>query len=126
MTAEGLLCRLYLGWPRDNTSLTTAIEMDLLTALPRADDPAYSVYYWYYATQVLHHVGGRAWQKWNTAMRTVLPALQTQEGPETGSWDPGSDAFGASAGRLYTTCLTIYCLEVYYRHLALYDLEGRR
>jgi hypothetical protein len=27
------------------------------------------------------------------------------------------------AGRLYTTCLSTYMLEVYYRHLPLYGAE---
>jgi hypothetical protein len=122
MTAEGLLCRIYLGWPKTHPALLRAIEDDILTSPPRADDAAYSVYYWYYATQVLHHVGGRQWERWNRAMRTALPALQEKQGPELGSWSPSNDAFGASGGRLYTTCLNLYCLEVYYRHLSIYDL----
>jgi hypothetical protein len=122
MTAEGLLCRIYLGWPKTHPALLRAIEDDILTSPPRADDAAYSVYYWYYATQVLHHVGGRQWERWNRSMRTALPALQEKQGPELGSWSPSNDAFGASGGRLYTTCLNLYCLEVYYRHLSIYDL----
>lgn len=122
MTAEGLLCRIYLGWPRTHPALLRAIEDDLLTNPPSLNDRAYSVYYWYYATQVLHHVGGRQWEEWNRAMRTVLPALQEKEGREMGSWSPSNDAFGASGGRLYTTCLNLYCLEVYYRHLSIYDI----
>jgi hypothetical protein len=123
MTAEGLLCRIYLGWPRSHPALLRAIQDDLLPTVPREDDPEYSVYYWYYATQVLHHVGGEFWNEWNTAMRRVLPALQEKVGPEAGSWDPSKDAFAAAGGRLYTTCLNIYCLEVYYRHLAIYDVR---
>lgn len=122
MTAEGLLCRIYLGWPRTHPALLRAIEDDLLTSPPSLDNGAYSVYYWYYATQVLHHVGGRQWEQWNQSMRTVLPALQEKEGREIGSWSPANDAFGASGGRLYTTCLNLYCLEVYYRHLSIYDI----
>lgn len=120
MTAEGLLCRIYLGWPRSQPALLTAIERDILPSAPNASDRDTSVYFWYYATQVLHHVGGRPWEEWNDAMKRVLPALQVKSGPEAGSWGPESDMFGPSGGRLYSTCLTIYCLEVYYRHLALY------
>lgn len=123
MTAEGLLCRIYLGWPRSHPSLLEAIQVDLLPNKPSADDREYSVYYWYYATQVLHHVGGPQWQEWNAAMRKVIPGLQIKTGPEAGSWDPSADVFGASGGRLYTTCLNLYCLEVYYRHLSIYDVE---
>lgn len=120
MTAEGMLCRIYLGWPRDHPSLQAAIRDDLLANLPANDGQDNSVYYTYYATQVLHHVGGPSWQKWNAAMRSVLPASQVKQGTERGSWDPSRDLFGAAGGRLYVTCLNIYCLEVYYRHLAIY------
>ncbi|MFK7736741.1 MAG: prenyltransferase/squalene oxidase repeat-containing protein [Pirellulaceae bacterium] len=123
MTAEALLCRIYLGWPRTHPSLLAAIHDDLLPARPGLGDDEYSVYYWYYATQVLHHVGGGVWDQWNKAMKKTIPVMQEKTGPEAGSWDPGKDVFGASGGRLYTTCLSIYCLEVYYRHLALYDLK---
>jgi hypothetical protein len=123
MTAEGLLCRIYLGMGRTDPALMRAIRDDLLPNAPRADEPMSSVYYWYYATQVLHHYGGRAWIEWNDAMKSVLPALQEKGGAEAGSWDPQKDQFGPSGGRLYTTCLNIYCLEVYYRHLAMYSLD---
>ncbi len=46
-------------------------------------------------------------------MKRTLPALQVRSGKEAGSWNPGKDQFAASGGRLYTTCLNIYCLEVY-------------
>ncbi len=65
MTAEGLLCRQYLGWPSSHPALRQAIEVDLLPNVPKLQkdkdsvDAPDSVYFWYYATQVLHHVGGR-------------------------------------------------------------------
>lgn len=123
MTAEGLLCRIYLGWPRTEPAMMRAIRDDLLPNKPRKDEEMSSVYYWYYATQVLHHIGGKDWEEWNAAMKKVLPGLQVRAGKDAGSWDPDKDQFGASGGRLYTTCLNIYCLEVYYRHLAMYDLD---
>lgn len=100
-----------------------AIRDDLLPNKPRRDEEMSSVYYWYYATQVLHHIGGRDWEEWNAAMKKVLPAAQVRGGKEAGSWGPDKDQFGTSGGRLYTTCLNMYCLEVYYRHLAMYDLD---
>lgn len=125
MTAVGLLCRQYLGWPKTHPALIETIERDLLPSRPQLDERRYSVYYWYYATQVLHHVGGEAWNRWNSAMREVLPAMQVTSGREAGSWAPDLDQFGAAGGRLYTTCFNIYCLEVYYRHLSLYDLDHK-
>jgi hypothetical protein len=123
MTAEGILCRLYLGWTRSHPALMTAVQQDLLPNPPADDGRESSVYYTYYATQVMHHVGGEPWKQWNASMKRVLPATQLDAGPERGSWNPHDDIYGAAGGRLYVTCLNLYCLEVYYRHLALYDLK---
>ena len=78
------------------------------------------VYAWYYITQVVHHAGGEPWQRWNAALRDVLPAAQVSSGPQAGSWDPGLDKWGHIGGRLFTTCFCTWMLEVYYRHLPLY------
>ncbi len=46
-----------------------------------------------------------------------------QGGREAGSWDPmkpSEDEWARYGGRLYVTCLSLYMLEVYYRHLPLY------
>ena len=121
MTATGLLCRMYLGWPRDKAELADGIEV-LLTEEPM--DPRDSnVYYWYYATQVLHHYGGEPWEKWNGVMKELLPKIQIKLGQESGSWSPQRDLYGEQNGRLYQTCLCLYCLEVYYRHLPLYQMK---
>jgi hypothetical protein len=117
LSAEGLLCRQYMGWPRDDPRLVAGSEY-LLANLPAWDRR--NVYYWYYATQVLHHMEGRPWRTWNEEMRTLLPAHQVKRGRERGSWDPKGDRWGDAGGRLYVTCLSIYVLEVYYRHLPLY------
>jgi hypothetical protein len=60
-------------------------------------------------------------------MRDLLPEKQTKEGRERGSWSANGDRWGSQGGRLYVTCLSIYNLEVYYRHLAVYqrDATGR-
>lgn len=119
MTAEGVLCHQYLGRDRNMPgmapSLGTLVQ-DHMINMNEAD-----VYYWYYATQALHHYGGPMWEQWNREMKATLPARQEKRGRERGSWSPSGDAWGRYAGRLYTTCLSIYCLEVYYRHLPLYE-----
>ncbi|WP_231845940.1 prenyltransferase/squalene oxidase repeat-containing protein [Rhodopirellula baltica] len=123
MTAEGLLCRQYLGWPQDEEALTQGINDLVHGGMLDPNNP--NVYYWYYATQAMHHYGGEPWQKWNGVMRVELPRLQLKRGAESGSWSPQADEWGRRAGRLYVTCLSIYCLEVYYRHLPLYDKHGK-
>ena len=117
MTAEGLLCRQYLGWKRDDRRLVSGVEY--LSVHPiDFQDP--NVYYWYYATQVLHHMDDEHWDRWNERMRVELPKRQEQGGREKGSWSPVGDRWGAQGGRLYTTALSTYMLEVYYRHLPIY------
>jgi Squalene-hopene cyclase C-terminal domain len=120
MAAEGLLCREYLGWKRDDPRLMVGVQYILAHPIEiRAQelDP----YYWYYATQVLHHFGGEPWKKWNEVMRQVVPETQVKKGPEAGSWDSQHYKYGSEGGRLYVTCLHTYMLEVYYRHLPLYS-----
>lgn len=117
MTAEGLLCRQYLGWKHDDARLSRGIQYVNGNPISFA---AMDVYYWYYATQALHHMGGKPWTQWNRVMRQAIPENQLQTGREAGSWDPHNDTYGHLGGRLYTTCLCIYMLEVYYRHLPIY------
>jgi hypothetical protein len=121
MTAEGMLCRQYLGWPRDSEAMARCVHS--LSGEHVFDGSENDYYYWYYATQVLHHYGGSPWRTWNERMREQLPALQVKLGVEEGSWAPQGAPWGGQGGRLYTTCMAIYCLEVYYRHMPLYDVE---
>lgn len=118
MTAEGLLCRQYLGWRRKHSSLVGGAKYLLEEPINARQK---NVYYWYYATQVLHHMEGDLWKQWNKHLSTKLPDMQVKEGAERGSWSPHGDEWGGQGGRLYTTCLSIYMLEVYYRHLPIYS-----
>ncbi len=121
MTAEALLCRQYLGWRQDDPRLIGGTEF-LLQRLP--DWKSRDVYYWYYATQVTHHMEGAYWDRWNRVMRELLPAKQIKEGQERGSWDPRGDRYGGAGGRLYVTCMSLYMLEVYYRYLPIYQRKA--
>ena len=117
MTAEGLLCRQYLGWKKDDPRLVKGIERVAASPINWRDQ---NVYYWYYATQVMHHMEGKYWNDWNEVLRQTVPEKQVKTGKEKGSWDPMIDRWGNHGGRLYTTCLCTYMLEVYYRHLPIY------
>ena len=123
MTAIALLCRMYLGWTRDNPSLQSGVEYLGRTG-PSLDD----IYYDYYATQVLHHWGGSEWKKWNDVLRDHLVETQVKKGEGAGSWKPTGDRGAGPGGRLYQTCLSVMTLEVYYRYLPLYQKEtaGRK
>ena len=123
MTAEGLLCREYLGWKHNDERLRSGVNYLLANPIDyNSSESHQNVYYWYYATQTLHHMDGDDWDKWNQVMRQAVPTHQIKSGAEKGSWAPSAgDSHGAGAGgRLYTTCLSIYMLEVYYRHLPIY------
>lgn len=117
MTAEALLCRLYLGWTRDEGALREAVEYLAVDHPPSPND--WNIYYWYYGTQVLHHLGGDLWDDWNQRMRDVLVFSQETGGRHAGSWPPRGP-FADSGGRLYVTALAVCTLEVYYRHLPLF------
>jgi hypothetical protein len=124
MTAEGLLCRQYLGWRRDDPRLVAGAEY-ILKFLPRYEDR--DVYFWYYGTQMMHHMDGKYWAAWNGALRDMLVKHQEKTGPEKGSWDPlgaHPDKWSnlGQGMRLYTTCLSVYMLEAYYRHLPIYGI----
>jgi hypothetical protein len=121
MTAEALLSRQLLGWPRNYPPLVKGaaqIAADLENPEER------NIYYWYYATQLLHNMRNKDWERWNPKVREGLIHMQVkQEGCAQGSWDPDlptADRWGQSAGRLYVTSLSILTLEVYYRYLPLY------
>jgi hypothetical protein len=129
MTAVGLLCRLYLGTGPRNSGIIGGIHY-LKRTPPGSMNNSY---YFYYATQVLHHVGGPDWEAWNPKMRDLLIArqdkgLDAKKLHQKGSWSPAGDAHGGAGGRLMVTSLSLLTLEVYYRHLPLYhrDLGGEK
>jgi len=126
MTAVGLLMRLYLGWRRDNPNMVSGAEYlaENLPSLGTHRQPQRDTYYWYYATQVMFHMGGDYWKAWNDRLHPLLTQTQIKDGPLAGSWDPRGpipDRWAPHAGRLYVTTMNILSLEVYYRHLPLYE-----
>jgi hypothetical protein len=104
---------------------------------PGVSPANYNMYQIYYATQVMHHMGGEAWDFWNlgpevggvrkNGVRDILIAKQVQGADPkkimlSGSWD----ALGAHAdagGRIMATSMALLTMEVYYRHLPLYRRE---
>ena len=121
MTAEALLCRQYLGWSVDEPALRKGAGIVYRNLRESSDR---NIYYWYYATQMLHNLGGKEWIAWNNQIRDGLVAMQVKgQGCDRGSWSPTlpqPDRWGVRAGRLYLTSLSILTLEVYYRWLPLY------
>jgi hypothetical protein len=158
MTAVGLLSRYYAsGWGPNNGGFSEgAISLfgnplpDPKPGQPLTDrrrapkthdqvgkdkkTPA-DMYYYYYATQVVHFFEGPEWKEWNEGpleggkriggMRDWLVKSQVMAaGPNLGSWDPDGGHMGSGSGRIGTTCLCLLTLEVYYRHLPLFKREN--
>jgi hypothetical protein len=119
-TAIGTLCRMYLGWKKDNPELQHSVEY-----LSHHGPSGANMYYNYYATQVMRHWEGEAWLTWNGQMRDQLVHAQAKQGHEDGSWFTGTGDNGTGAGgRLYCTAMSTMILEVYYRHLPLYRSQS--
>ena len=119
-TAIGLLCRMYLGWKKDNPALQRGVQL-----LSRRGPSAGNMYYNYYATQVMRHWEGEEWKNWNRQMRDQLIHAQAKQGHEEGSWFTGSGDNGAGpGGRLYCTAMATMILEVYYRHMPIYRAQS--
>ncbi len=85
-----------------------------------------NIYYWYYATQVLHNMSGAEWDTWNRKMRDILVHTQVRNVDEcaNGSWDPARDPWGRQGGRVMQTSLSALTLEIYYRYLPLFKAEA--
>ena len=120
MSAAGLLTRQYLGWRRDEPDLLAGAEYLMQNLPPESGTSLGRIYYYYYATQVLHHLEGSNFDLWNHRMRELLVRTQETKGHRAGSWSPAGVDQGARAGRMYATSMALLCLQVYYRHLPMY------
>lgn len=124
MTSIGLLIRVYSGWSKSDPRLIRGVEYLQSQQLP-SDKTRLSrdTYYWYYATQVMRHVGGEHEQRWNAALRPILIQSQERAGPLAGSWhpyEPVPDRWGVYGGRLYVTAMNLLSLEVKHRMLPIF------
>ena len=124
MTAVELLCQQYMHMPRTDPAMMEGTAF-LMQNQPDAGER--DLYYWYYATQVMHNQPGPGWDAWNRKMRHTLIDTQCKEDNcAAGSWDPKlpkPDLWGSYGGRLYMTSLAALTLEVYYSYLPLYKLD---
>lgn len=123
MTSVGLLITQYLGATKNDPTLVGGTAY-LMRNMP--DPKARDIYYWYYATQVMHNMFDKDWDTWNRKTRKVLVETQCKTGCAAGSWDPlvpSRDNWGTYGGRVMMTSLSALTLEVYYRYLPLYQLD---
>ncbi len=127
MSAEGLLCRQWLGWPRKYEAFTKGQEF--LTSevnRPVWAEGQRNVYAWYYTAQTLHNLGGDAWKSWFAHTQGLLLKHQAAGGGKTGgSWHPTKPKgafleWSEGAGRLYFTVMCVLILETPNRHAPVY------
>lgn len=127
ITSVGLLMRLYIDWKRDDPNMKKGADY-LMQSLPKLigdrNQNERDTYYWYYGTQIMLHMGGEYWEKWNAKLRPLLVETQQKRGAFAGSWDPRKpvpDRWGPHAGRLYVTTMNLLSLEVKNRRLPIYE-----
>ena len=119
MSAVGLLCNQYGGMKRTDPAMIEG-QAYVMAHLAGAKD---SPYFFYYATQVMHNLPGPEWDTWNRNARKFLIKTQIKEGCAAGSWS--SEGKLHVMGPVMMTSICALTLEVYYRYLPLYQIEGK-
>lgn len=114
-TAIGMLLRMFRGRSSTDPRILEGVRLLETTGASTAD-----VYFNYYATLALYHVGGNVWREWHPRVREYLINTQATEGHEAGSWY-FENPYGREGGRLYTTAMAAMTLEIYYRYAPLYQ-----
>ena len=109
-----LLGRLSTGWTRNNKAFVEGVGF-----IARLGPSKRDMYYNLFASQLMFRQGGDEWNTWNQQLQELLVKTQATAGHAKGSW-PTTDSFSRYGGRLYETNLSILCLTVYYRHLAIF------
>lgn len=122
MTAEALVCRLFLDGGRNRNAINEAANF---VAREGIGNGQLNLYYCYYGTLGLYQMQDHRWVAWNRALKAKLLPLQRSDGALAGSWDTNT-VWGRNGGRVYTTSLATLCLETYYRYLPFYDLPKDR
>jgi hypothetical protein len=118
LTPVGLLCRYYMdGWGPKQPGFQAGVEF-IMKTLP-SETAEFNMYFYYYATRVLHFNEGEQWHiEWLPRMHDLL--IKRQHGikePEAvrGSWDTDKGISGTHWGRLGSTCMAILTMQEYYR-----------
>lgn len=136
LTAEGLLCRQWLGWPLDFPAQQDALDwLASEHCQPEWSAGKRNVYAWYYTAQVLHNAGGPTWTRWFQAVSELLIKHQVTQGSSRspkdvlGSWHPTQPLgdpleYADKAGRLYFTVMCLLILETPGRYPPLYHQES--
>ena len=122
MTAEALVCRLFLDGKKDHRAIDAAADFISREGIGNGQ---LNLYYCYYGTLGLYQMQDHRWLAWNRELKSKILPRQRTDGSLAGSWNPDT-VWGRNGGRVYTTALATLCLETYYRFLPFYDLPQDR
>jgi hypothetical protein len=106
MTASGIHARLRSGWKVTDPRIMKGIQY-LASNPPGA--ATMDSYYWLYGSMVMAETEEPFRSTWFDALRDAI--LSSQD-PDSGSWNPGPQRWGAAGGRLAITCFNIYALQL--------------
>lgn len=130
MTAVSALCRRLLG--ESAKSYAHKNQVNYFSKNLPDFNQLEGVYYWYYASINLYvdrDEYPKEWETWNLTMRREVMRSQELEGSRRGSFMPADFYATHGGGRLYSTAMSILCLEVYYRispsYLTVLDHEWK-
>lgn len=117
LTAVALSSRFLLGQDPAQSPLMESGAQLILKKPPVWDEGDGSIdhYYWFYATNALHRMGGRYWQAWSSRLEAAVLDTQRTDDNFAGSWDPVG-VWGEDGGRVYSTAMLVLCLEAEYRY----------
>ena len=115
-TAIGLLGRTMLGWKGEIKVLQEGREW-----IARSGPTPHDLERNFFTHQLMFQAQGQLWNDWNTKIRDQIAKRQEQDGEHRGSWHDDDDDKAKALGRVHQTALNLMMLEVYYRHLGIYD-----
>lgn len=118
MSAVALTCLQFLGQPKNDKQVVGCAKTTL-KYLPEPDK--FDFYLWYYEALGFFQMGVKSpyWKTFNPKMKESLLSTQVNVGTyeeNKGSWNPDTDKYGPSWGRVGQTALGALMLEIYYRY----------
>jgi hypothetical protein len=125
LTAVAVLTRIFCGADKEDEFVKKGADL-CLKCLPLWDEAAGTIdyYYWYYGTLAMFQVGGKHWDEWNKSMKKAIidSQLMDKSNDQYGSWNP-VDPWYNEGGRVYSTAVSVMCLEVYYRYARVFGTK---
>lgn len=120
MTAIGTLMFQLMGHGRAPEARAGSQLVQELASVSWEDSGPWSMYRWYYITQVMFQTGGTTWNAWNNQFAPAFVRNQNEDGSWTspsGRLEVGGSGREVNHGPVYATSFAALSLQVYYRIL---------